>query len=82
MPVPIASDPEALSTYPASILAPATARVDRTTGAEKVRDALVEVRMEDYEDRYSAERSGGQQQRIALVGSGSTPPDAIRDRPT
>ena len=41
--------------------------LDRTTVAEKVRDALAMVRMEDYEDRYSAELSGGQQQRVALA---------------
>jgi ABC-type Fe3+/spermidine/putrescine transport system ATPase subunit len=34
---------------------------------ERVKEALKEVRMEGYEDRYPREMSGGQQQRIALA---------------
>ena len=34
---------------------------------ERVREALKEVQMEGYEDRYPREMSGGQQQRIALA---------------
>jgi multiple sugar transport system ATP-binding protein len=34
---------------------------------ERVQEALVEVQMEGYEDRYPREMSGGQQQRIALA---------------
>ncbi len=34
---------------------------------ERVRQALAEVQMEGYEDRYPREMSGGQQQRIALA---------------
>jgi multiple sugar transport system ATP-binding protein len=34
---------------------------------ERVKEALAEVRMEGYEDRYPREMSGGQQQRIALA---------------
>jgi multiple sugar transport system ATP-binding protein len=34
---------------------------------KRVREALAEVKMEGYEDRYPREMSGGQQQRIALA---------------
>jgi ABC-type sugar transport system ATPase subunit len=34
---------------------------------KRVKEALAEVQMEDYEDRYPREMSGGQQQRIALA---------------
>ncbi|MBN1318719.1 MAG: ABC transporter ATP-binding protein [Anaerolineales bacterium] len=34
---------------------------------ERVKEALAEVQMEGYEDRYPREMSGGQQQRIALA---------------
>jgi len=34
---------------------------------QRVKDALAEVQMEGYEDRYPREMSGGQQQRIALA---------------
>jgi ABC-type sugar transport system ATPase subunit len=34
---------------------------------QRVKQALAEVQMEDYEDRYPREMSGGQQQRIALA---------------
>jgi multiple sugar transport system ATP-binding protein len=34
---------------------------------KRVKDALAEVKMEGYEDRYPREMSGGQQQRIALA---------------
>lgn len=34
---------------------------------KRVRETLVEVQMEGYEDRYPREMSGGQQQRIALA---------------
>jgi ABC-type sugar transport system ATPase subunit len=34
---------------------------------KRVREALAEVQMEGYEDRYPREMSGGQQQRIALA---------------
>jgi len=34
---------------------------------KRVEDALVEVKMQGYEDRYPREMSGGQQQRIALA---------------
>jgi multiple sugar transport system ATP-binding protein len=34
---------------------------------KRVKDALTEVKMEGYEDRYPREMSGGQQQRIALA---------------
>ena len=34
---------------------------------KRVKEALAEVRMEGYEDRYPREMSGGQQQRIALA---------------
>ena len=37
---------------------------------KRVREALAEVQMEGYEDRYPREMSGGQQQRIALAHSG------------
>ena len=33
----------------------------------RMRESLAEVKMEDYEDRYPREMSGGQQQRIALA---------------
>src|SRR5512147_1927909 len=35
--------------------------------AQRVKEALAEVQMEGYEDRYPREMSGGQQQRIALA---------------
>jgi multiple sugar transport system ATP-binding protein len=34
---------------------------------KRVKEALAEVKMEEYEDRYPREMSGGQQQRIALA---------------
>ena len=34
---------------------------------KRMRESLAEVKMEDYEDRYPREMSGGQQQRIALA---------------
>ena len=34
---------------------------------QRVKEALAEVQMEGYEDRYPREMSGGQQQRIALA---------------
>ncbi len=34
---------------------------------QRVKEALAEVKMEGYEDRYPREMSGGQQQRIALA---------------
>jgi ABC-type sugar transport system ATPase subunit len=34
---------------------------------KRMKDALVEVKMQGYEDRYPREMSGGQQQRIALA---------------
>jgi len=34
---------------------------------QRVKDSLLEVQMEGYEDRYPREMSGGQQQRIALA---------------
>jgi multiple sugar transport system ATP-binding protein len=42
-------------------------KMTRAQMDERVREALAEVQMEGYEDRYPREMSGGQQQRIALA---------------
>lgn len=42
-------------------------KMDREEMKRRMRDALAEVKMEGYEDRYPREMSGGQQQRIALA---------------
>ncbi len=42
-------------------------KMSREDMDKRVKEALKEVRMEGYEDRYPREMSGGQQQRIALA---------------
>lgn len=42
-------------------------KMEKSEMEKRVKDALVEVKMEGYEDRYPREMSGGQQQRIALA---------------
>jgi ABC-type sugar transport system ATPase subunit len=42
-------------------------KMTRAQMNERVKEALAEVQMEGYEDRYPREMSGGQQQRIALA---------------
>jgi ABC-type sugar transport system ATPase subunit len=42
-------------------------KLPRADMRNRVREALAEVKMEGYEDRYPREMSGGQQQRIALA---------------
>lgn len=42
-------------------------KMEKVEMEKRVKDALTEVKMEGYEDRYPREMSGGQQQRIALA---------------
>jgi ABC-type sugar transport system ATPase subunit len=42
-------------------------KLGKTEIQKRVKDALAEVKMEGYEDRYPREMSGGQQQRVALA---------------
>jgi ABC-type sugar transport system ATPase subunit len=42
-------------------------KMSKTEMDKRVKEALAEVQMEGYEDRYPREMSGGQQQRIALA---------------
>jgi multiple sugar transport system ATP-binding protein len=42
-------------------------KMDKEERDKRVKEALAEVQMEGYEDRYPREMSGGQQQRIALA---------------
>ncbi|MCJ7624426.1 MAG: ABC transporter ATP-binding protein [Anaerolineaceae bacterium] len=42
-------------------------KMEKAERDERVKEALAEVQMEGYEDRYPREMSGGQQQRIALA---------------
>jgi ABC-type sugar transport system ATPase subunit len=42
-------------------------KMGKTEMDKRVKEALAEVKMEGYEDRYPREMSGGQQQRIALA---------------
>ena len=42
-------------------------KMDKAEMEKRVKDALKEVKMQGYEDRYPREMSGGQQQRIALA---------------
>ena len=44
-----------------------TQKMPKEEMKERVQEALAEVQMEGYEDRYPREMSGGQQQRIALA---------------
>ena len=42
-------------------------KVDRETIERRVRDALHQVGLDEYEDRYQRQLSGGEQQRVALA---------------
>ena len=42
-------------------------KLSKTEMDKRVKEALTEVQMADYEDRYPREMSGGQQQRVALA---------------
>jgi len=52
-------------------------RVPRPERAERVREALRMVHMEEYADRMPNQLSGGQQQRVALARALVTRPDAV-----
>ena len=50
---------------------------------KRVKDALAEVQMEGYEDRYPREMSGGQQQRVAVARAIiNNPTVVLADEPT
>jgi ABC-type sugar transport system ATPase subunit len=42
-------------------------KMSRAQMTERIKEALVEVQMDGYQDRYPREMSGGQQQRVALA---------------